>query len=470
MSVPLTFNKLLADFRETAASERDKGDRFERLIKNYLLTDPIYETVIEDVWLWEEFPFRDQFGGRDIGIDLVTKNQNGDLWAVQCKCYQADAYIDKSSVDSFLSTSGRSFKNFAGETVKFADRLWISTTNNWSANAEETLKNQDPPVSRINLTNLIEASVDWEKIASGVFGKQARSVQKTLRLHQTAALNATITDFKTADRGKLIMACGTGKTFTSLKIAESQAPADGLVLFLVPSIALLGQTLREWTAESERPIQAICICSDAKVSRQKVETTDNGDASVVDLAVPASTNVKTIIRQLKSRHDRTNQLTVVFSTYQSIEVIADAQRAYATEYGEDIFDLIICDEAHRTTGVTVADTDESAFVKVHDNEFIKARKRLYMTATPRLFDDNSKAKAALNDAELCSMDDPELYGEEFYRIGFGEAVEKGLLSDYKVLILTLKERFFLQICGKRRFALFQSSFFYKPTYFCFCEL
>lgn len=440
MPQPYTFNTLLNEFRNTAASERDKGDRFERLIKNYLLTDPVYETVIEQVYLWEEFPFRDQFGGTDIGIDLVTKNYSGEYWAVQCKCYQANAYIDKASVDSFLSTSARSFKNEAKQSVKFAERLWVSTTNNWSANAEETLKNQDPPVSRINLTNLNEAAVDWTQIANGVFGKQARITQKTLRPHQTEALNATITSFKTAERGKLIMACGTGKTFTSLKIAEAQAPANGLVLFLVPSIALLGQTLREWTAESERPIQAICICSDARVSRQKVET-DDGDDSVVDLAMPASTNVKTIVRQLSNRQNRTDQLTVVFSTYQSIEVIAEAQRAYITEYGSDsgVFDLIICDEAHRTTGVTVADTDESAFVKVHDNSFIQSRKRLYMTATPRLFDDNSKAKAALNEAELCSMDDEALYGEELYRIGFGEAVGKGLLSDYKVLILTLKE-------------------------------
>ncbi len=132
-------------------------------------------------------------------------------------------------------------------------------------------------------------------------------------------------------------------------------------------------------------------------------------------------------------------MTVVFSTYQSIEVIARAQKVLLKN-GFNEFDLIICDEAHRTTGVTLADEDESAFTKVHDNDFIKAKKRLYMTATPRLYSDDTKSKAAQAEAIFVQWMIPTLYGEEIYRIGFGEAVERDLLTDYKVLILTLNDK------------------------------
>ncbi len=238
------------------------------------------------------------------------------------------------------------------------------------------------------------------------------------------------------------MACGTGKTFTSLKIAEKETDGTGLILFLVPSIALLGQTLKAWAQQAKAPINAICICSDAQVSKQK-EKNDDNTVSTVDLALPASTDVHSIVKQLRylQRMDKTG-MTVVFSTYQSIEVISQAQQKLLDEtdgtYG--VFDLIICDEAHRTTGVTLKDEKESAFVRVHDNDFIRATRRIYMTATPRLYTDETKKRAELNDAVLCSMDDKSMYGDEIYRIGFGEAVEKNLLTDYKVLILAVGEK------------------------------
>lgn len=234
------------------------------------------------------------------------------------------------------------------------------------------------------------------------------------------------------------MACGTGKTFTSLKIAENETDKNGLILFLVPSIALLGQTLREWTNDIDKDTKLfpICICSDSKISSKK-STNDDNITSVVDLALPATTDIEKIVSQLEKIKDKKG-MKVVFSTYQSIDVIAKAQEKILEQdknFGE--FDLIICDEAHRTTGVTLKNEDESNFVKVHSNEFIKSKKRLYMTATPRLYDDNSKSKAKESEAYLCSMDDKNLYGEEIYRIGFGKAVENNLLADYKVLILTL---------------------------------
>ena len=136
----MTIDELLENYRNVVSfSEHDKGSRFERLMKNFLLTYPTYREKFSDVWLWNEFPFKKDFGGKDTGIDIVAKTFDGEFWAVQCKCYAEDSRIDKPAVDSFLSTSS---KTFSGQ--KFSARLWISTTNNWNATAETTIKNQIP--------------------------------------------------------------------------------------------------------------------------------------------------------------------------------------------------------------------------------------------------------------------------------------------------------------------------------------
>jgi predicted helicase len=428
----MTFNDILEKYRRVSTSERDKGDRFERLVLAYLQTDPLYKYQFTEVWMWKDFPGRRDLGSVDTGIDLVAKTYEGSYWAIQCKCYQETAIIDKAQVDKFLSTSSRSFK-IDGQTLSFSNRLWVSTTNKWSTHANEAFKNQQPPVQRINLDALQQAPIDWEKLENGIVGSEA-AFKKKLLPHQTVALEQAKGYYASNDRGKLIMACGTGKTFTSLRIAEALTNGKGRILYLVPSIALLGQTLREWAADAQEPINAICICSDPKITKKRQYYDETND-STIDLAVPASTDISDIIGQF-DRIEKTNRpgMTVVFSTYQSIDVIARTQE----ELHKD-FDLIVCDEAHRTTGVVLSDDDKSSFVRVHDNSYIRAKKRLYMTATPRLYGEVAKAKAAENDVELCSMDDSSLYGEEIYRIGFGEAVERDLLTDYKVLILTLNE-------------------------------
>ena len=440
--MPNKFLSILDKYRKISFSEKDKGERFERLIKAYLLTDPKYSNLFKKVWLWNEFPSKADLGSTDTGIDLVALTNNGDYWAIQCKCYAEDTTIDKKSVDTFLATSSRTFKDVETiKTVHFAQRLWVSTSSKWTNNAEESLKNQSPQVSRINVHDLANAPVEWEKLENNITGEQARTKKYPLKKHQKDALEKTHEYFQENERGKLIMACGTGKTFTSLRIAENETNGKGLVLFLVPSIALLGQTLNEWSAQSLEKINPICICSDPEITKKKTKVEDIDTSSVIDLALPASTNVPNIIYQFRRLKTHANDgITVVFSTYQSIEVISKAQKELAKIYPEySEFDLIICDEAHRTTGAKLATEDESAFTKVHDNDFIKAKKRLYMTATPRLYDQETKSKAAQAEALLWSMDDEKIYGEEIYRIGFGEAVEKKLLTDYKVLILTLSE-------------------------------
>ncbi|WP_031456918.1 DEAD/DEAH box helicase [Flavobacterium chungangense] len=435
----MSFNKILEKYRKISFSERDKGARFERLMQAYLLTDPQYAYRFKKVWMWDEFPGKNDLGSGDTGIDLVALTIDGDYWAIQCKCYQETSLIDKPAVDSFLSTSSRTFKNEDLKIVGFSHRLWISTTNKWGPNATQAIKNQHPPVSRIHLHDLQDAPVDWAQMESGVHGEIARITGRDLRDHQKEALDKTHLNFQSTDRGKLIMACGTGKTFTSLRIAENETNGSGMILFLVPSISLLGQTLREWSTFAKEPINAICICSDPDISKKKTKDEDTDTFSTVDLALPASTDPEEILKQFNLfKSTNKSGMTVVFSTYQSIDVIAKAQNVILKN-GFSEFDIIICDEAHRTTGLKIAGFDESAFTKVHDNDFIKAKKRLYMTATPRLYNDEVKSKAAQAEAVLCSMDDVNLYGEEIYRIGFGEAVEKDLLTDYKVLILTLND-------------------------------
>lgn len=436
----MTFNEVLNKFRAESFTQKDKGTQFERLMRSWLLSDPRYSNLTE-VWMWEDFPSKKDFGGKDTGIDLVARTDTGEYWAIQCKCYKEDAIIDKPAVDSFLATSSRTFLDVDSlQTTSFARRVWISTTYHWGTNAEGAIQNQNPPLNRVGLVDLQTSPVDWKLLLNGLEGKDAMLPGKQPREHQLRAMSAAHTYFETHDRGKLIMACGTGKTYTALKIAEDMLPDKGLVLFLVPSISLLGQTLNAWCADATKPIKGICICSDAKASRKIKRDFDDTQDSALDLAVPATTNPKSIARQLKQYRSH-DGLTVVFSTYQSIEAIKAAQDETLKETGGSYgtFDLIVCDEAHRTTGVKLSDRDESNFTKIHDASYIKGNKRLYMTATPRLYGSSAKIKASEKDAILCSMDDEKLYGQEFFRVNFSYAVEHGLLTDYKVLVLTVNE-------------------------------
>lgn len=432
----ITFKDILARFRNESVTEHDKGAKFEKLIKRWFLTEPEYANVLDKVWLWEEFPGKESMGGVDLGIDLVAKTDEGKFWAIQCKCYKDDAVISKKMVDSFIANANRQFVDDEMHTNRFDKLFWVSTTSHWGKNAQESIKHQAIQFVPIYTNRLQYSSVNWKELVEGKQGKEALLAGKTMRPHQIDALTKAHEYFENHDRGKMIMACGTGKTYTSLKIVENETKGNGLVLYMVPSIALLSQGLKSWTEDSQYKLKPVCICSDAKAS----QNVDDDENNLLDMSFPASTNVDTIVKHLKF-YQAKGDFIVVFSTYQSIDVVSKAQAKLLHEtdgkFGK--FDYIVCDEAHRTTGAKSEKKSESHFTKIHDNDFIQGAKRLYMTATPRYYKDSVKKDAEEKDFILWSMDDESIYGKEFYRIGFGKAVSLGLLTDYKVLVLTVSE-------------------------------
>jgi predicted helicase len=419
----VSIHDVLEGLRGTALDERDKGDKFERLVLNLLRTEPEWVNRFSDVWLWSEWPGRD--GRRDTGVDLVAKHRDRDGYAaIQCKFYAADHRVSKGDLDTFLSASG---------AEQFISRYFFDTADYWNGTAVETARHQAVPVQRVDLAYLDEARIDWSQYSWTTPEVLVPRGPKKLRLDQEQAVQEVIKGLADRDRGKMIRACGTGKTFTSLRIAEQMVGAGGRVLFLVPSIQLLSQSLREWMQEAEVSIRPFAVCSDVRVGRKAA---DEGEISTIDLTEPATTDAATLVARSASGRHATPRMDVVFSTYQSIDVLAEAQRQ-----GMGDFDLIICDEAHRTTGVTLAEGDESHFVKVHDNEFLRASKRLYMTATPRVFGEEIRRKAADAEAVLADMNDETVFGPEIHRLGFGEAVEADLLTDYKVVVLAVDEKY-----------------------------
>lgn len=410
---------ILEEIRRTSTTEKEKGDKFEKLMLAFFRTEPTYKAQFKNVWLWPDWPGNK--GLPDTGIDLVAENIDGGYTAIQCKNYAPTITLEKSDIDSFFTESGK---------APFTHRIIVSTTSLWSIHAENSLKGQDKPVRRIGVEALSNSMVDWASLNLSNLSRLKLIEGKKRRDHQKEAIKAAIDGFKEHDRGKLIMACGTGKTYVAQCISEDFVGIGGSVLVLVPSISLLSQTIKEWTADSSIPIKVYGVCSDAKAGRRR----ETEDISPYDLTIPATTDTQTLVRNFKKNKSK-DSMNVVFSTYQSIEIVQKAQKK-----GIGKFDLIIADEAHRTTGITRIGEEDSHFTRVHDEKYLLASKRLYMTATPRMYGDTAKAKANAAEAWLASMDDYDTYGEEFYRLGFYEAVQRDLLTDYKVIVLTVDEK------------------------------
>ena len=420
-----TFRDVLAEFDARAQSTVGKGHNFERLVKAFLEQDKAQAQRFKRVWLWPDWP--DNGGKHDTGIDIVAEElDSGNLVAIQCKFYSPSSRIDRDEVNKFLTAYG---------TTEFNSGIFVSTTDEWTGNAEAALENRDKPVSRWGPDVFENSTINWQTFDLNSPATLTRRLTKNLYEYQHTALQDTIAGFEEHDRGKLIMACGSGKTFTALRIAENMARTDGCVLFLTPSISLLSQSLIDWANDADPPLKTFAVCSDTRAGKR---SSNDEDISPYDLTETPSTDPNQLVARFR-RTDHQNNMTVVFSTYQSLDVVAKAQ---AQQNGLPEFDLIICDEAHRTTGIRgtkLSGKDESNFQRVHDNEFIAGKKRLYMTATPRIYGDQARRKASDSQLVLASMDDKQLYGPEFHRLGFGEAIELGILSDYKVVILNVDQ-------------------------------
>jgi predicted helicase len=420
--------QILEQYRQSSEHNRDLGDRFERLMVTFLKLDPQYQQVFEDVWLWRDWPRREQLGYQptDMGIDIVAKLRDEDgFCAIQCKFYQSA--IAMSDLGNFFTLSGR-----GGFTLRM-----IVATALLTSNAAQALQGQTIPVKLLTLEDLEASSIDWSRLSLDAPDRLHKRPLKRPMEHQKEALQAVLRGFEHRDRGKLIMACGTGKTYTSLIIAEQRVGRGGRVSFLVPSIALLSQSSRDWTRDASVPLRCFAVCSDSQAGRNEE------DMHIHELAYPVTTDAAKLAHALKTRHDP-QALTVVFSTYQSIEVVHQAHMQ-----ADFSFDLVICDEAHRTAGYTPPGEDHSAFVRVHDATYIRAAKRLYMTATPRIYAESSRSRAAESDVQVFSMDDEEVFGPEFHRLRFDEAVRRGLLSEYKVLVMAVNEEYVNHVLNRR---------------------
>ena len=413
------FQQVLDHIRSIADSEFDKGQLFERLMKTYFTQDPLYRDRFSEVWMWSEWAaLRPDFDGKDTGIDLVAEESTGGYCAIQCKCYAPGTRISKSHLDSFISASARE---------PFTARIVVDTGDEWGPTAEKTIKPLTPACQVIGFGDLASSPFDWpDLVREDPEALSYRDKPFSMRPHQQTAFDDVLSGFAEHDRGKMIMACGTGKTFAALRIAEAIAGVGGRVLYLVPSISLFQQSMREWATQREVPHRYVGICSDTRAGRY------DEDASLQELEIPVTTAPAKISRVLGD--EITDAMTVVFSTYHSLRLVEQAQ-----DEGAPPFDLILCDEAHRTTGIEHPDDKTSPFVLVHNAERIRAAKRLYMTATPRLYTEGAKTKAVRHNVEVFSMDDPATYGPEFHRLPFSRAVEQNLLSDYKVVVLTMSE-------------------------------
>jgi len=418
----MQLQKILDDYRISSRSEREKGDYFEKLVRVFLENDDIQRQFYSSVVPFSEWAKDHGWSQKDIGIDLVATLTDGSGFvAIQCKFYSPDYSIQKPDIDSFISAAA----NDLFTRLVIAD----TTRKEFGQNAKETLDKLSKDWNRIGINELEASRIDWSQFFRT--GTVSLAPKKQLRDHQSDALKAVLDGLKDADRGKMIMACGTGKTFTGLRIAETMAGAGRRVLFMVPSLALMSQTVREWKNDCQEEFTAFSACSDVKVGRNA--DADSLDLNVHDLAFPATTDPQKIAGQVLSANP--DKMTVVFSTYHSIDVLTHAQK----HHGLPEFDLVICDEAHRTTGVTLKDEDGSIVVRIQSNGHVAAKKRLYMTATPRIFGDAAKRKADDHDAELASMDDETKFGQDLFHRGFGWAVENDLLTDYKVVVLAVDE-------------------------------
>ena len=399
-----SFDNFITSLR-TEFGEQDAGKKFEVFCKWFLENDPEWSKTVDKVWLWDEYP--NKWQRQDLGTDLVFRDSKGLIWAVQAKCYGEHRTTTKSDMNSFLADTGR----------KEVDRrLWLQTTNKMEAKAEKTLTGQDKPVTIFKLNNFRDAQIDYPSSYSDLYQAKVKA-KPTPDAHQLEAIEAVQSRLQAIDRGQMIMACGTGKTFTTMWIKEALEAHTTLVL--LPSLSLLSQTMREWAWAGNTDFDILNVCSDKSVGK-KTEDMDPADAPF-----PVTSEVEEIAKFLKQPKPK-----VVFCTYQSSDLIAQAQLDDAVPR----FDLAVADEAHRCAGKA-----DAGFATLLDGEKIRASKRLFTTATPRYFGKAINDEAKARDLAVVGMDNEAVFGPVVHKLTFGEAIQRDLLSDYQVVIVGVDE-------------------------------
>ena len=395
MRSPSTFDDVLCEIRAKSKTTYELGYRFEKLTRDFLRVDAVYANRFEKVWLWKQWPDKD---GADVGVDLVAKQHDGALCAIQCKCYADDGRLDMNSVARFLAKA---------DSLKIKHKILVYTGDDMTRNTEKILR--DSGAGIITQEHFRQSSIDWRGFPDNI--SRIKNPHK-LKPHQKIAADDVIDGFKKHDRGKMIMACGTGKTLTALHVAERQVGVGGTVLYLVPSISLILQSMREWSENANVRHRYMAVCSDKSTGE---------DGTITELESPASTNPDDLEKYVVNKPD---SMTVIFSTYHSVEVVEKAVKGRK-------LDLVLCDEAHRTAGTE----GKSYYTRVHDDDKLPAKKRLYMTATPKVYSDAIKSLGKQKDKIIYSMDDPDKYGPELHRLSFSDAVHKyHILADFKVKI------------------------------------
>jgi superfamily II DNA or RNA helicase len=410
----------LADLLAEAGDDpRARGRAFERICKWYLECAAEYRLKLRHVWPRSEWPNR--WNNLDTGIDIVAETFEGDVWAIQAKAVAATREISKAEIDSFLSDSNR---------AEFSFRLLLATTDRIGRNARQTLEAQEKKVGLKLLADLERADVDWPASLADL--RPAAPRRHECRPHQLEAVAAISAGLAVADRGRVTMACGTGKTLVGQRVAEKLE--SSLTLVLVPSITLVAQIIREWSRDATYPFSYQAVCSDDEVVGER----DAVVASPSELGVPVTTESQAIHRFLSAPTDRPR---VVFSTYHSSSRIAEACALSGIR-----FDLVIADEAHRCAGVRAG-----PFAVVLDDALIPAKRRLFMTATPRYMSNRVVKEAFESGYAVVSMDDHRVFGPTLYRLAFSEAIQRKLLSDYRVVVVAVDDSTYRDYAESGRF-------------------
>ena len=412
-----TIDEILDYYRAEARSKTALGNAFEKFGRAFLRHDPVQKGEFKNIQTYRQWS-----GRSDKGIDIVAELTDGTGFAaIQCKCWEEDATIDLGALSTFLALSANK---------KFARRVVIDTTaTKWSSNLNDFLEDDEIPITRIGLDKLRKSPLVWEKFdLKDPIGTMTAKQPRPPLPHQEKAIEDVLAGFADGDdRGKLIMACGTGKTFTALQIAKELVGKGGRVLYVMPSLALMAQTIREWANDAPNLLRSFAVCSDDQVGRRESDDDDIMQMDESDLEIPATTDANRLVNKAKA--NVADKMTVIYSTYQSIQVLKDAQNL-----GLPDFDLIICDEAHRTAG-----EESKAFGMINEDKNVRGKKRLYMTATPIIFSEKVKRTAEDKAIKLYSMDNEKIYGRAFHTLNFGEAVSEKLLTDYRVIVFGVDE-------------------------------